>query len=62
MKVGDLVEVDFVDMTGVGTGTSVCGLVVDYSEHPTCDEVCVMIDDNKHWFYLDEVRIVSEHR
>ena len=62
MKVGDLVEVDFVDMTGVGTGTSLYGLVVGYSEHPTCDEVCVLIDNSKHWFYVDEVRVVNENR
>ena len=62
MKVGDLVEVDFVDISGVGTGTALCGLVVRYSEHPTCDEVLVLVDNTKHWFYVDEVRVISESR
>ena len=68
MKVGNLVEVDFVDMTGVGTGNPLCGLVVEYVQRrpilndPSDDEVCVLIDNQKHWFYVDEVRVISESR
>ena len=63
MKVGDLVEVYFVSVTGVGIG-SLTGLVVDYSKHHIRmrDEVCVLIDKEKHWLYVDEVRLINESR